>query len=263
MVRDGGRRQNRRPLSIASLFNLLLAEDNPINRKVAERMLARAGHTVTCVEDGAGALAQLAGQRFDAVLMDVYMPGMDGLEATRRIRAMGGVYTRLPVIALTGALADDEIAACRAAGMDDVVAKPVDGAELAATLARVIARRADAGPAPVLDFDVIGVLWDELGMDEIAELVEVFDRSGRSIVARLDAALAAGDTDQVHRAAHEMKSAAGGLGLKRLAVLCVELERAGREDRLEAARGQAEAFEPAFLTALGALHAFTSQAPGP
>ncbi len=115
---------------------VLLAEDNPVNRTVAERILTAAGHRVTAVCDGAAAVEALRDGAFDLVLMDVHMPGMDGFEATRRIRALPGAAARIPIFALTAnVLAGDE-ERCVRAGMDGYLPKPFRPSDLLALLAR-------------------------------------------------------------------------------------------------------------------------------
>jgi CheY-like chemotaxis protein len=104
---------------------VLLAEDNEINREVATELLTSAGLLVDTAEDGEQALVQLRTNRYELILMDVQMPVMDGLEATRRIRAMPG-YEDLPILALTANAYDDDVSECVAAGMNAHVAKPVD-----------------------------------------------------------------------------------------------------------------------------------------
>jgi len=113
---------------------VLLAEDNPINQEVARELLASVGLTVDVVADGAGALAQAQEGRYDLVLMDVQMPGMDGLEATRQIRARMG--HGLPIIAMTANAFGDDRLACLDAGMNAHIGKPVDPALLYATVLR-------------------------------------------------------------------------------------------------------------------------------
>jgi two-component system, sensor histidine kinase and response regulator len=124
---------------------LLLAEDNAVNRKVASVLLERAGHHVVAVENGVQAVEAVRHRSFDAVLMDVQMPEMDGFEATRRIRALRGPAAAIPVIAMTAnVLAGDE-ERCREAGMDDYVGKPFKPAELLAKLAHWSERGRVAG----------------------------------------------------------------------------------------------------------------------
>jgi hypothetical protein len=117
----------------ARRLRVLLAEDNPVNQKLAQAMLNKLGHTVTVAGNGAQALALVGQAGFDLVLMDMQMPEMDGLEATRRIRAAGHV---LPIVAMTANAMDNDRERCIEAGMNDFLAKPVRTVELAAVIAR-------------------------------------------------------------------------------------------------------------------------------
>ncbi|ARJ67802.1 hybrid sensor histidine kinase/response regulator [Magnetospirillum sp. ME-1] len=119
---------------------VLVAEDNPVNQKLATTLLKRWGHRVTLAHNGAEAIAALARQPFDVVLMDVHMPGIDGLEATRRIRAMTGPVAAIPIIAMTADVLDGDALLCLEAGMDDYVSKPVEPARLLAALKAAIKR---------------------------------------------------------------------------------------------------------------------------
>ena len=121
---------DRRPLAI------LLAEDNLVNRRLVAAVLGDLGHRVEAVADGAAAVAAAARGSFDLILMDIEMPGIDGLEATRRIRALGGGAGRTPIIALTANAEPGDRARVRAAGMNDHVAKPIDLAALAQAIER-------------------------------------------------------------------------------------------------------------------------------
>ncbi len=115
---------------------ILVAEDHPLNRMVAAIVLEEAGMAHEFAEDGEAALEAVRTGRFDMVLMDVHMPKMDGLAASRAIRALPGPARAVPIIAVTANAAADEIIACRAAGMDDFVPKPIRAAELLQKIAR-------------------------------------------------------------------------------------------------------------------------------
>ncbi|CUW39729.1 putative Signal transduction histidine kinase [Magnetospirillum sp. XM-1] len=119
---------------------VLVAEDNPVNQKLTTTLLKRWGQRVTLAHNGAEAIAALARQPFDVVLMDVHMPGIDGLEATRRIRAMSGPVATIPIIAMTADVLDGDASLCLEAGMDDYVSKPVEPARLLAALKSAIKR---------------------------------------------------------------------------------------------------------------------------
>ena len=127
-------------------LNILMAEDNPVNQLVTSRLLAKRGHRVTVVPDGSAALALLAESRFDLVLMDVRMPVMDGLEATRAIRAGENAGRHLPIVALTAHAMSGDEAALLHAGMDAYVPKPVCAERLFAVIGEVMLRTIRRGP---------------------------------------------------------------------------------------------------------------------
>ncbi len=128
--------QRGRPL------RLLIADDNPVNCRLAGIMLERAGHTVVTAPNGAEAVAAVAAEHFDAVLMDIQMPVMGGLEATRRIRALPDhERARLPIIAITANAMRGDDEDCFAAGMSGYVTKPIDQALLLQTLDRLATAR--------------------------------------------------------------------------------------------------------------------------
>jgi CheY-like chemotaxis protein len=119
------------PAEGRSSLRLLLAEDNPVNQKVAVFLLQKAGYCVTTVDNGKQALDALSRESFDAVLMDVQMPEMDGLEATRTIRAQeAGTDRHIPIIAMTAHAMTGDRERCLQAGMDDYVSKPIQMKEL-------------------------------------------------------------------------------------------------------------------------------------
>ena len=125
-------------LPVTRAARVLVAEDNPVNQKIAQWMLDRAGYVCTIVNDGLQAMQAEAQTEFDVILMDCQMPVMDGFEATRRLRARG---CRLPIIALTAGVLAEERAACIAAGMDAFLSKPVKLRDLLTTIEESINRR--------------------------------------------------------------------------------------------------------------------------
>ncbi len=124
---------------------VLVVEDNAVNREVSVRMIEQLGHRVEVAEDGAQALAAVERSSFDIVFMDCQMPVMDGYEATRRIRALPERSRRLPIVAMTAHAMDPDRARCLAAGMDDYISKPFTSKEIAAALAKWLAARKDDG----------------------------------------------------------------------------------------------------------------------
>jgi len=144
------------PFDVALPARILLAEDNRTNQHILSAYLALAGHSVRIVEDGHQAVAAAASEPFDLVLMDIQMPELDGVAAARRIRALDGCRSRVPIIARTAHAIEGYREACLAAGMTDHVTKPVSPDALLAAIARVMARErpaqttlpdADTGPS--------------------------------------------------------------------------------------------------------------------
>jgi CheY-like chemotaxis protein len=210
---------------------ILLAEDNPVNQRVAAGILQKRGHTVVAVENGAEALQALKMQRFDLVLMDVQMPEMDGLEASRRITAKWPPTERPRIVAMTAnAMAGDRQKVLQA-GMNDHVAKPVRVDDLFATLARwvhpALPAPAPQAPAPTLDMraGVAALMGDEA---LYRRLLAMFREREIDFVARFRAACEQGDGDAATRCAHDLKSVAGSLGMPALQRAAAALEGASR-----------------------------------
>lgn len=139
--------------------HILLVEDVELNQELARLVLEAAGHSVAVVGDGAAAVMAVRDGDFDLVLMDVQMPGMDGMTATRTIRDLKSPAARIPVIAMTANVLPDEVSRFRQAGMDDHVGKPFDRATLYATIDRWLAderRIGEVTPARELGMEAVG-----------------------------------------------------------------------------------------------------------
>ncbi len=203
-------------------LRVLLAEDNPVNRKVTVHMLGKSGHSVDVVTTGTEAIEALEARPYDLVLMDVQMPKMDGLEATRRIRA-NPRFADIPIIALTAHAMAGDRDQCLAAGMDDYVSKPFDQSQLLAKLnqwRRSPAHEpgsktphpvtAPARPTGILDMSALVEAVD--GDVEFAEsLIVDFLAYAEEQLEEMDAAAASGDADEAANLAHGIEGAAANL----------------------------------------------------
>jgi two-component system sensor histidine kinase/response regulator len=205
-------------------LRILLAEDNPVNQEVAVAMLRKRGHQVTVAANGREAVAEAARARHDVVLMDVQMPEMDGIEATRAIRSLAGCAD-LPVVALTAHALPDERDRCLAAGMNAFVSKPFKAFELFAA-AEGWARRTPE-PPPV-DLDAFRREMSIAGASEAVDgIVAGYVDGAAERIADIGQAVAAGEGEQAARLAHALKSSSAQIGARHLAELLQELEQAG------------------------------------
>ena len=252
-------------------LSVLLAEDNPVNQKVAVALLTRAGHRVTVAADGEEAVSLAANRSFDVILMDMQMPHMDGLEATRRIRALphppgpGQTPATVPIIALTanarpgnGDGLSGDAARCRAAGMSDYVSKPIVPEALHAALLRhCSAAPGDGGGMAetpgagltVLNPGPLAALAAVLGEEDMAQLVAAFIQD-----ARAKFATAMQDDGPAARcAAHDLKSTSATLGLESLRALAEGIEHALQDGHTEVAVALRSALPARLSTALEAL----------
>jgi CheY-like chemotaxis protein/HPt (histidine-containing phosphotransfer) domain-containing protein len=213
---------------------ILVVEDNRFNQQIVTEFLEAAGAQVTIADNGARALQCLGKEaRFDAVLMDVQMPVMDGLEATRRIRS-NPALREIPVIALTAnTLAADRLA-CSTAGMNDFESKPVDPERLVATIVRWLPnRQADSGrhripaTAPAASAGVDrSALARLVNFDEakIKRFALKFVENSRATLIEMQNASKHSDLIALGRLAHRLKSSAATVGAEAFSRACKELE---------------------------------------
>jgi signal transduction histidine kinase/DNA-binding response OmpR family regulator len=231
-----------RPARVGRM-RILLAEDNAVNQKVAALMLERLGQRPVVVSDGAEAVEAVRHATYDLVLMDVQMPVMDGLEATRRIRADVPADRQPRIVAMTANAMVEDREASLAAGMDDHLAKPVRADDLVEVLARVTSRVSEAPAAtpalpptsgePAVDPSALDALTSHLGANGAGfrdTLVSAWRRESRRLLEQLDSGAASGDRAAVGGAAHSLRSSSASLGALALAALCASVDDAVRAD---------------------------------
>ncbi|MCW2679079.1 MAG: response regulator [Frankiales bacterium] len=249
-------------------LRVLLAEDNVVNQRVAVLMLERLGYRADVVGNGEEALAAVTQRRYDVVLMDVQMPVLDGLQATRRLRAELPPEHQPRVVAMTAnALAEDR-EQCLAAGMDDYLAKPVRRDELAAALSRVTAVADDEAEVDVLDEGPSGEVVDrtvlesllsrlgERGPAMLARLLDTWEGETDKRLDELQVAVQAGDSDAVGRIAHSVRGGSASMGAVALAEVCGDVEtrvRLGEALDLAQAQSRIRAAAEQARTALAQL----------
>jgi signal transduction histidine kinase/DNA-binding NarL/FixJ family response regulator len=226
-------------------LRILLVEDNLVNLKVALRMLNRIGYRADVAASGLEAIQAFERQDYDLVLMDLQMPEMDGLEATRRIRQRWPRPGGPRIIAMTANAMRGDRELCLAAGMDDYVSKPVKLPALEAAIQRsggasppgdtrevgTAAPTAASEDAPAIDRDVLSAL-EEIGAadepDLAAEMTRLFIEEAPPLLAAMREAVRNGDHGRLQAAAHALKGSGSSLGACRLSALSLELEQQGR-----------------------------------
>ncbi|MEH2329901.1 PAS domain S-box protein [Nostoc sp.] len=245
-------------------LQILLAEDTVVNQKVALLMLQKIGYGADVVSNGLEAIEALQKQRFDVVLMDVHMPKMDGLEATRRICQEWGVGFRPHIIAITANAMRGDRQVCLAAGMDDYISKPIQLQELAQALSKCPRQRNSEftsikqqgevirpelqPPSNILqsgenqtlkstkiDAKILQSLQNMLRGDRVAfaELIECYLTETAKLVQHISTALATQDIQTIWKIAHKLKSSSASIGAIALAQLCKVLEVQARGSNLE------------------------------
>ncbi|GEK47583.1 ATP-binding protein [Bisbaumannia pacifica] len=248
--------------------NLLVVEDNPVNQQVARAMLESLGCRVVLAEGGHEALSRVEEQDFALIFMDLQMPDMDGLEATRRLRARGGWLAEVPIVAMTAGGMDDERQRCLAAGMSDYLTKPFYRNELVALLSHHLGGAeaptpalAAAPPTQDLEAATLEELRESLGTPGVRSLVSLYGRQLPDRLATLARRVRAGEARETMQLAHLLKGESASVGACRLAWLAGELEREAR-DANEAAMGEAmTALEAARAPLQAALQAWLEALP--
>ncbi len=258
-----GRAPGQAPAAPASRpLRVVVADDNAVNRKFLGMLLGRLGHEVTQCENGQEAVDRVRRDDFDVVLMDLHMPVLDGLAATRAIRALPGDDGAIPVFALTADTLERTRDLVREAGFDRLLVKPVDAAQLAEVLGTVQPRAHWAAPAlgapsewpATMPDPLFGQppesapmtlppplstrftqLNEQLPGEELPGLLDMFFDDRTRTIAELREALQAGDPRQLAEAAHKLKGSARLLGFGRLARVAEEIERCVDRGRMHEA----------------------------
>jgi CheY-like chemotaxis protein len=238
------------PASLSGL-SILLVEDGLVNQRVALGLLHRMGHAVELAENGRHALEAWRERKFDLILMDLQMPDMDGIEATRIIRAEEaerGVQptgSHIPIIAMTAAAMKGDRERCLEAGMDDYISKPISVPKLNELLqdyvgptentpkmsqhSRPISAQAESN---VIDLSVAKERLGGCSDAMLLELAETLIEECPSRIKELEQSLAKQDSERVRRAAHTLKGAVAVFGAKEVFATAEEIELEGQEGRL-------------------------------
>ncbi len=236
---------------------VLLVEDNPVNQKLAVRLLEKLGCQVDVAAHGREGVEMLALRSYDLVFMDCQMPELDGYEATRQIRALETRMARVPIIAMTANAMRGDREKCLDAGMDDYVAKPIRTDDLAAMLQRWsdtdrTANRADAlssGESSAVEMSPLDQLrsYDLRGGSSLVEeLCRLFLTDTPTRIAALAEAVARGDAAEIHLIAHTVKGAAWLVGARRMGIVAEGLEHQSGNGVLRQAAEQSDRLQKEF-----------------
>jgi CheY-like chemotaxis protein/HPt (histidine-containing phosphotransfer) domain-containing protein len=272
-------------------LHILLAEDNEVNQILTVQTLQKHGHTVAVAANGHEALTRFEAERFDAILMDVQMPEMDGLEATAAIRDRERATGKhIPIVALTAHAMKGDRERCLEAGMDGYVAKPVRKDELLTTLTRLVGPTGGAAPRstaggqgyregpnekrsstaklPVIStrttvgsgFDLqIALARVEGDRELLRKMVRAFAAQADKLLAEIHTAVARGDAAALERAAHKLKGSLGNFGARSAAEKALRLEILGRGGDLTGADVASAELEQEIGGVRGALIAWSEE----
>jgi signal transduction histidine kinase/DNA-binding response OmpR family regulator len=253
-------------------LRILLAEDNRVNQAVASRILAKLGHTLVIANNGLEAIEQLKQQAIDLVLMDVQMPEMDGILATKVIREQEkSTHDYVPIIAMTAHAMTGDRARCLAAGMDGFVTKPINPEEVDAAILTALHDAFEAGHDTGVDKHVDKhqekttegneLLWnlsttlEQLGGDEtlLQEVIDIFLEEAPKHLAALRLAVAQGVAKTVETAAHTLKGELGYLCVPEISQRASQIEEMGRSSDIRGAAGLLPQFEVDIRTLFTAI----------
>ncbi|HTT99067.1 MAG TPA: response regulator [Rhizomicrobium sp.] len=233
----GTKRPAHAPLTHRPL-RILLAEDNKVNQKFASALLSKAGHNVEIAENGHQAVDAVRKSRFDLVLMDIQMPELDGVHATRQIRSLSSAQRDIPIIAMTAHAMAGAKEEYLAAGMNDYISKPVDPKLLFAKISAISGVIAPAAPstpepaAPVLDISKLEELRSALPAHSLEEMIHLYLTDVDICLEKLARARARSDLELCGREAHTIVGMAGNLGVMKVSATARNLEVACRRNEV-------------------------------
>jgi TMAO reductase system sensor TorS len=225
-----------------AVLNLLLVEDVPINQEVAQGLLVHLGHRVQIASDGRSALQMADTQCFDAILLDMHLPDISGLEVCRQLRqASSGMNHQSPILAFTAGVSTEQVTSIIAAGVDNVLPKPLDFERLKillqqvsdGTLRRTGSETSELSRAVILDKNLLDVHCSMLGKQKVLALIEQFRHSCDQAGAHLQSAMQQADYYEVAEQAHQLAGAADMLGFLALSQQLRHLETAAGDHEID------------------------------
>lgn len=226
--------------TIPSNLRILLAEDNEVNQHLMMRILSRIGFEATLAKNGIQVLNKMDKQDFDVILMDIQMPGMDGLTATKLIRAHYAPEKQPKIIALTAETSMEGKERFLSAGMNGMLTKPVDIDELVAVLNKItntkqpeevenhLDNKASAiSDYPILEISVIGdfmTLMAEDGQDSARHLIDLYKKDTPELIKKIELATNRKNLTEVQKLIHTIKGSSSQIGARRMEQFCIRLE---------------------------------------
>jgi len=228
-------------------LKILVAEDNRVNQQVAVKIIKKIGHLPVLAENGLQALQKVSEQAFDLIFMDVQMPEMDGLEATKAIRSLTGKRAQIPIIAMTANASPEDRNKCLTAGMDDFISKPISLKTIQSTLEVMHSFNSEeqnedlnnnAGVAndfneenksvrqfkELFDDSRLKMMQEEFGQEFVEEILMEYWQESQTKIAMMDTLVQEKDLKNLAIQAHSLKGASANLSLNAVASLAAELE---------------------------------------
>ena len=246
-----------RPVRVATpparSLKVLVAEDNPVNQLLITALLCRQGHVPTCVEDGLKAVDAACASHFDCILMDMQMPVMDGITATRTIRQSTGPCANVPIIALTADASPERRRFYDNADLTDFMTKPIDGNALGERLAEIAAVEVTESHDVAFDQEHLARLRAALGPTRLQSLLDLFATELNHRPDQLCDHLLAGRLDQAKWEAHNFKGGALSVGATELGTAAMAVEQLTAADNIKVNARLIDQLEKAATAARTAL----------